>query len=77
VLVTIAGVLMAITVRWWWVVGAVAVVVSQSAILTSWSDARAGTVPDIILLAAVVHGYASEGPTKLPGQIPPSTLARP
>jgi hypothetical protein len=63
VLVTLAGVLLAITVRWWWVVGAVAMVVSQSAILTSWSDAGAGTVPNIILLAAVVYGYASEAPT--------------
>jgi len=29
----------------------------------SWSNARAHTVPNIILLAAVVHGYASGGPT--------------
>src|SRR5664280_2268954 len=62
VLVVLAGVLLIIRARWWWVVGAVAVVASQTVILTLWSDAKAGTVANIILLAAVVYGYASQGP---------------
>lgn len=61
-LVVVAGILLAIATRWWWAVGAVAVVVSQTVIITSWSDARAGTLANVILLAAVVHGYASSGP---------------
>ena len=63
VLVVLAGVLLVIRARWWWVVGAVAVVASQTVILTLWSDAKAGTVANVILLVAVVYGYASQGPT--------------
>jgi hypothetical protein len=62
VLVVISGVLLLFRGRWWWVVGAVAVVASQTVILTSWRDASAGTVANVILLAAVVYGCASQGP---------------
>lgn len=61
-LVLSTGVLLGIGLRWWWVVGAVAVAVSQGAIFTSWSDAKAGTFANLILLAAVAYGYASRGP---------------
>ena len=62
VLVVLVGVLLVLRARWWWVVGGVAVAVSQSVILTSGSDAQAGTLANAVLLAAVVHGYASQGP---------------
>jgi hypothetical protein len=62
VLVMLAGTLLAIRVRWWWVIGAVAVVASQTVIVTSWSDAKAGTLANVILLGAVIHAYASQGP---------------
>jgi uncharacterized protein DUF6544 len=62
-LVTIAaGVLLLARVRWWWVVGAVAIVSSQMVIVTSWADAKAGTIANVILLGAVVYGWASQGP---------------
>ena len=64
-LVTIAtGVLLVGRVRWWWTVGAVAVavVLSQVVIVTSWADAKAGTIANFVLLAAVVYGWASQGP---------------
>ena len=63
VLVTCAGLLLALSVRWWWMVGAVAFVASQAMIFTAWTDARAGTVANIVLLLTVVYGYASQGPT--------------
>ena len=63
VLLAAAGVLLAVRSRWWWVVGAVAVTVSQGLILTSWSDARAGTAANVVVLAAVLYGFASQGPT--------------
>jgi hypothetical protein len=34
--------------RWWWSLGAVALVVSQTAILSSWSDARFGTGAGVV-----------------------------
>ncbi len=45
----------------WWVVGAVAVVVSQVVILTSWSDARYGTIANIVALVGVALGFLSQG----------------
>ena len=63
-LVTVAaGVLLIVRVRWWWIVGAVAVVCSQAVIVTSWADAKAGTLANVVLLLAIVYGWASQGPT--------------
>lgn len=56
-----AGVLLLARVRWWWIVGAVAIVVSQVVIVTAWADASAGTIANVVLLGAVVYGWASQG----------------
>jgi hypothetical protein len=48
--------------RGWWMVGAGAVVVSQIAIVTSWSDARYGTVANVVVLVGVALGFLSHGP---------------
>ena len=65
VLVTGAGLLLVIGVRWWWAVGLVAAVVSQLVIVTSWRDARMGTVANVVLAFAALHGLAAEGPLGL------------
>lgn len=49
--------------RGWWIAGAVAVVVSQIAIGSSWSDAKFGTVANGLVLLGVVYGFFSQGPT--------------
>lgn len=46
----------------WWMLGAVALVVSQAAITTAWTDARFGTVANVILLFGVVVGFLHDGP---------------
>ncbi|MFM9921277.1 DUF6544 family protein [Lacisediminihabitans sp. H27-G8] len=51
--------------RWWWVVGAGAVVVSQAVIFSSWGDASMGTVANVVLLGAAAYGFASRGPLSL------------
>jgi hypothetical protein len=51
--------------RWWWAVGTGAVVLSQIVIVTSWSDARFGTIVNVLLLVAVGYGFASRGPLSL------------
>ena len=51
--------------RWWWAVGAVAVVLAQTVIVTSWADASFGTVVNVLLLVAVGYGFASTGPLSL------------
>jgi hypothetical protein len=48
--------------QWWWVVGAAALVVSQIVIVTSWADARYGTIANVILFAGVALGFLSQGP---------------
>lgn len=62
VMVVTTGVLLLVRVRWWWIFGAVAVVSSQVVIVTSWADAKAGTIANVFLLVAVVYGWASQGP---------------
>lgn len=59
---TISGALLALRIRWWWVAGAAAIPLSQTAIFTSWGDAKAGTIPNVLLLGAVIYGFASQGP---------------
>lgn len=48
--------------RSWWLTCAAVVVVSQLAILTSWSDAKFGTLVNCMLLVAVIQGFFSHGP---------------
>jgi hypothetical protein len=45
-----------------WMVGAAALVASQAVIATSWSDAKFGTLGNVVLLLAVVYGFLSQGP---------------
>ena len=60
-LVVAAGAMLAVAARGWWVVGFVAAVVSQAVIVTSWTDAKAGTLVNLVLLVAAGYGYASQG----------------
>jgi hypothetical protein len=48
--------------RMWWVVGAAAVVVSQVVILTSWTDARYGTIANVLVLVVVVLAWLAQAP---------------
>lgn len=49
--------------RAFWIVGLVAIVLSQIIITSSWSDAKFGTLANVIVLLAVVYGFVSQGPT--------------
>jgi len=40
--------------RWWWAPAAAALVLSQAVILTDWSEARVGTVANLVVLVPVV-----------------------
>jgi hypothetical protein len=54
--------------RSFWIVGAVALVMSQAVILSAWRDAWAGTVVNVVLLLAVAYGWFTEGPTSFRAQ---------
>jgi hypothetical protein len=58
----VTGVLFAASWRAWWVVGFGAVVLSQVVIVSSWADAKFGTIANLLILAGVLYGVASEGP---------------
>lgn len=48
--------------RAFWVLGALGLVLSQVAVVSSWSDARAGAVANLLLLLGVIYGAAAWGP---------------
>ncbi len=62
VVVVIAGILLAVRAAWWWAVGLVAVVVSQGLIVSAWNDAWAGTIANVVVFVAALHGLAAHGP---------------
>jgi len=51
--------------RWWWLLGGFALVTSQAVIVTSWSDAKVGTLANLLLLVGALYGFASRGPGSL------------
>ncbi len=51
--------------RWFWVVGGLAVVVSQALIVTAWGDAKAGTAANVVVLIGVALAFAAYGPGSL------------
>ncbi len=65
VTVTAAGLGLILRRRRWWLLGAVAVVASQAAVVTDWSEAKAGTAVNVLLLLAVLHGWIAEGPRSM------------
>ncbi len=56
-------------VRGWWALGMVALVVSQGLVFVSWTDARWGTIANLLVLAGVLVGAAMGGPTSLPAEL--------
>lgn len=42
---------------WWWMIAAMALILSQIVVVVSWSDAKFGTVANLILLVPVVAGF--------------------
>ncbi len=53
---------------WWWALAITAAAVSQLAIVTSWSDARTGTIVNLVLVLAAGLVFASEGPSSFHAQ---------
>ena len=62
VLWLISGGLAALSLRSWWWVALLALVLSQVAIFSAWSDARFGTVANGIVLLVAVWAAAAHGP---------------
>jgi hypothetical protein len=66
--------------RSFWIVGGLALIASQAVILSAWSDAKAGTILNVVLLLTVTHGWFNYGPQSFRAQFErdiSSGLARP
>lgn len=48
--------------RWFWMMGALGLAASQTAIIASWRDARFGTIVNVVLLAVVIYAAFAWGP---------------
>lgn len=68
VLVMASAAMFALGARRFWIVGLLAVVVSQVVIAASWRDAWAGTIANVLLLAVVGHAWLTEGPSSFRAQ---------
>jgi hypothetical protein len=66
--VVVSALLFVVAPRLWWIVGLMAVVLSQAIIFTAWSDAKAGTVANGLLLILALYGFVSEGPSSFRAQ---------
>lgn len=47
--------------RWWWALAVSAAVVSQVMVVTAWSDAKAGTAANLVLVVAALVSVAPAG----------------
>jgi hypothetical protein len=51
--------------RGWWALGAAAIALSQILVFRSWTDARWGTLANVLVLAGVALGFLSQGPSSM------------
>lgn len=55
--------------RWLYLVGALAIVLSQLSIVSAWSDAKFGTLPNLVALIAVALSFLDQGPWSLAAEL--------
>lgn len=67
-LVMATAAMLAIGSRHTWLVGAVAILLSQAVILSAWRDAWAGTLANVVLLLVVAHSWFTAGPRSFQAQ---------
>ena len=60
-LIVSAGMVL-LAMRWWWVPAAFGVVLSQILIFTTWNDAKAGTIANILLLFPILIAALGSAP---------------
>lgn len=55
--------------RWLYLVGALAIALSQVAIVSAWVDAKFGTLPNLVALVAVTLSFLQQGPWSLASEL--------
>jgi len=74
---TSSAVLLLLAPRFWWAVALPAVLLSQGAIFSAWSDAKVGTLANLVVLALAVYGLAAQGPMSLRAEYRRATTVGP
>lgn len=59
ILFAITAILLLIHSDYWWLSGFLAMIISQVLIFNYWSDAKFGTIANLIMLLAIIIGYSS------------------
>ena len=67
-LVLASAALLVARVQHFWVVGAIAALVSQAVIISAWQDAWAGTAGNVLLLVVVGYAWLTDGPRSFRAQ---------
>ncbi len=58
ILFIVAAILFFLHKEYWWVLAGLALIISQSLIIQTWTDARFGTIANFFILLAVIVGFA-------------------
>ena len=58
-LLVAAAVMMVMRKEYWWIAGAAGMIISQVLIIMAWQDAKFGTIVNILIMVAVIIGYAT------------------
>ena len=75
-LMLLSGMTLVLAPRVWWIVALAAVILSQVVIVSSWSDAKFGTIANLLILLGAVYGFASQGPSSVRAQYRRAVAAR-
>ncbi|PHN08277.1 DUF6544 family protein [Flavilitoribacter nigricans] len=59
ILIVGGALLFALQQPWWWIPGMLGAFLSQVLIFMAWSDARAGTLPNVLLILVAVLGFGA------------------
>ena len=62
--------------RWWWAIGACAIVISMFVIVRFWNDAKFGAFGNVVVLIGVVFGFLAQGPVSLGRRTRTTSIAR-
>lgn len=61
-LLVVSGGMVLLAGQWWWVPAALGVLLSQILIITTWNDAKAGTIANVILLLPIIVAALDAAP---------------
>jgi hypothetical protein len=63
ILLAVSAVLLLIGSPWWWIPACAGVIISQALILGSWSDAKFGTIANLLLVLPMLSGLMNSLPS--------------